>query len=333
MDRPKWAAATKITDFQRYHLSGDLNQTLQGQVDTRIGQFEMSATQEELQQQLEEERAQSKQMMEEAELMKIQHKLDAERLKQKQWQTVMDQLKEAKEHAQKEHERFLGELKDITGASKRNTAKDVLEWFKAQTDKLHEEPTESEEQTKARLEKEARDREIKELQLQQENIAQKLAELTGEPPRVVTHTHGTNEPNPSLLQQLRDTLTGRKEEDPNKALLKALVTAQNKTAGEGGTNTLKAGLTAGLLEAGGHSMADWLGNLNRQEEGESEIARLALTGEGEAHRGVKTRSGILDKATTNIQEKQVWPQQNLGEDWADEDVEFKQIKFEHLVAG
>ena len=42
---------------------------------------------------------------------------------------------------------------------------------------------------------------------------------------------------------------------------------------------------------------------------------------------------MLDKATTSIQQKQVWPQQNLGEDWADEDVEFKQMQFEHLVAG
>ena len=42
---------------------------------------------------------------------------------------------------------------------------------------------------------------------------------------------------------------------------------------------------------------------------------------------------MLDKATANIQQKQVWPQQNLGEDWVDEDVEFKQMKFKHMVAG
>ena len=57
-------------------------------------------------------------------------------------------------------------------------------------------------------------------------------------------------------------------------------------------------------------------------------------GEGDPNmRPGKVRSGILDRATTNIQQKQVWPQQNLGEDWADEDVEFKQLRFEHLVAG
>ena len=42
MDRPKRAAAAKITDFRRYHLSGDLHDTLQGRVDNRITQFEMA---------------------------------------------------------------------------------------------------------------------------------------------------------------------------------------------------------------------------------------------------------------------------------------------------
>ena len=45
------------------------------------------------------------------------------------------------------------------------------------------------------------------------------------------------------------------------------------------------------------------------------------------------KSGMLDKATTHILQKQVWPQKNLGEDWAEEEVEFKQLRFEHLVAG
>ena len=42
---------------------------------------------------------------------------------------------------------------------------------------------------------------------------------------------------------------------------------------------------------------------------------------------------MLDKSTTNIQRKEVWPQKNLGEDWAEEEIEFKQLRFEHLVAG
>ena len=49
--------------------------------------------------------------------------------------------------------------------------------------------------------------------------------------------------------------------------------------------------------------------------------------------GGKTKSGMLDTATSNIQLKQVWPQKNLLEDWADEEVDFKNMTFEHLVAG
>ena len=45
------------------------------------------------------------------------------------------------------------------------------------------------------------------------------------------------------------------------------------------------------------------------------------------------KSGMLDKATSHIQQKQILPQKNLGEDWAEEEVEFKQLRFEHLVAG
>ena len=45
------------------------------------------------------------------------------------------------------------------------------------------------------------------------------------------------------------------------------------------------------------------------------------------------KSGMLDKATINIRHKEVWPQKNLGEDWAEEEIEFKQLRFEHLVAG
>ena len=45
------------------------------------------------------------------------------------------------------------------------------------------------------------------------------------------------------------------------------------------------------------------------------------------------KSGMLDKATTSIQHKQIWPQKNLSEDWADEEMEFKHMQFDHLVAG
>ena len=88
---------------------------------------------------------------------------------------------------------------------------------------------------------------------------------------------------------------------------------------------MKPNILNKLAGGGSNTMADWLANLNRQEEGESELAKLLMDEEG-GSKG-KAKSGILDKATSHIQLKQVWPQQNLGEDWADEEVEFKQLKF------
>ena len=333
MDRPK-RAATKVTDFRKYHLSGDLDQTLQGRVDSRITQFKMAKCPEDLQQELEEEKAQSKRLMEEVEMMRMQHELEAEKLKQKEWHLALEQLKENRENAEREHAKYLEDLKEAAGSARDNTSRGMLDWFRAQSDKINPpglnlSRVETEEEQRIRLEKEAKEKQLRELQNQQEQISQKIAELTG-----------TKEQDPEsgsqglLLQQLKTTLSAKKEDDPNKMLLKALITAQNKVAGEGGTSTLKPALLNNLTGTDTNSMADWLANLNRQEEDESEVSRLILGGEGDTgHKSTKNCSGILDKATTNIQQKQVWPQQNLGEDWADEEVEFKQIRFEHLVAG
>ena len=106
------------------------------------------------------------------------------------------------------------------------------------------------------------------LKQQQEDINRRLAELQGNP----TPIDNTNDSQDMLIQQLRNALGNKKEEDPNKALLRALVNPQNKTSAPGGANTLKPNVLSGLLTAeGGNSMAKWLGSLNKQEEGESEL--------------------------------------------------------------
>ena len=268
------------------------------------------------------------------EFMKIQNELENEKLKQRQWQEVMDQLKQTREHAERAHSRYMQEIKEAASTACDNTTRRVLEWFRTQTDQLagpsraHNQPSE-EELEQARAEQEARDREVRDLQAQQEEIANKLAELTS-----TTRAQDTRASQNISLEQLKTTLSTKKDEDPNKLLLKALITNQNKAPGDGGICTLRPSILNSITGAEGNNMAEWLANLNKQDEGESEIARLALLGEGDPGlKSGKARSGILDKATTNIQQKQVWPQQNLGEDWADEEVEFKQIKFEHLVAG
>ena len=117
-------------------------------------------------------------------------------------------------------------------------------------------------------------------------------------------------------------------------MIRALATQSNKAAGPGGTNILRPDLLEKLNTgaAGNTDMSHWLANFNKEDEGES-LLRFGL-GEPEGEcKHIKQKSGMLDRATMNIRQKQVWPQKNLGEDWAKEELEFKQIRFEHLVAG
>ena len=340
MDRPR--RVTKVTNYRKFHLSGDLEEEVVGLVDTRVSQFEMAKSQEELQKQLEQEK-QNKRMLEEMELAKIESELEAERMKRQELQVAMQQLKEAREHATQEHDKCIENMKRIASEARTQSSQSTMDWFKEQISTINKDTSHTH-----TPEEESRKAEIKELKAQQEDISKRLAELESSPETVqsdnplleaIKHMGQPGQASgPSqelLLQQLKTALAGKEEEDPNKALLKALLTAQNRTPGEGGTNTLRTSLMQKISRPeSDNSMADWLASLNRQEEVESNIPRIPFMGEdeGSAKHG-KARSGILDKATTNIQQKQVWPQQNLGEDWADEDIEFKQIKFEHMVAG
>ena len=135
MDRPK-RAATKVSDFRRYHLSGDLDIALQGRVDTRITQFEMTSMAEELQKELDNAKESNKKLMEDAEVMRIRNELEAEKLKEQQWHIAMERLKETREHATREHEKFLEQIKDKAEASKNNASAKILDWFSAQVGDL-----------------------------------------------------------------------------------------------------------------------------------------------------------------------------------------------------
>ena len=321
----------KVTNFRTYHRSGEPNNSDYCSPTTEM------ATQEELQRKTEEEKENSRRLQEDVELLKLQNTLEVEKMKQEQWQTAITKLKEAKQHATQEHSKCLEQMGQIASSTMKGTTSAMLDWFKAQLEAVtsHNKanPTLTEEEERNRRLQAEREEAISDLKKQQEEIQRKLKELEGiteEPHNSATQPVSQE----VLLQQLRSALSGKKEEDPNKVLLKALITQQNKTVGEGGTSILKPGIMSRLTVGETANMAEWLASLNKQEEGESDITRFPLIGEEDGGaRGGKTKSGMLDKATTNIQQKQVWPQQNLGEDWADKEVEFKQIKFEHLVAG
>ena len=135
----------------------------------------------------------------------------------------------------------------------------------------------------------------------------------------------------NLMDQLRLALTANKNApagDWQKEALRHFLVNSNKTATPGGATTLKPELLKRLTnEQDEFSMADWLATLNREETGES------LCDDSDECKHKKVKSGMLDRATANILHKEVWPQKNLLEDWADEDIDFKQLQFEHHVAG
>ena len=272
-----------------------------------------------------------------------------ERLKQEQWKAALSRLDEAKAQARKEHEKCMEQMEQVAASAITDTSCGTLGWFKAQMDKIsNTDHNLVEEQAKARQQQLEKVMDMKLLKKQQEKISRQLAALENGTPipapqvddpmdmlRKALAQKGDNQPeNEVLLQQLKTSLSGKKEEDPNKLLIKALLTQENKVPGEGGTNTLKPALLRRITTPGNNTMAEWLAGVNKQEEGESDPFKFPCLGEDQllAKQG-KSKSGILEKATTNIQLKQVWPQQNLGEDWADEGVEFRKMKFEHMVAG
>ena len=136
MDRPK-RAATKVTDFRQYHLSGELDEHLKGQVDNTIRHFEMAGAAEDLKKKLEEEKEQSRRLQEEAEILKIQSELESEKLRQKQWQEATHQLKVTQEHVEAEHRKFMEQIKEVAVATHTESSNQAMEWFQAQVSDLH----------------------------------------------------------------------------------------------------------------------------------------------------------------------------------------------------
>ena len=108
------------------------------------------------------------------------------------------------------------------------------------------------------------------------------------------------------MEQLRMALTAKNpttETDWQKEALRQFLVRSNKASGNGGVTTLKPELLKRLTnEQDEFSMAEWLANLNKEETGEWNFDDIDEC----KHR--KVRSGMLDKATTNIVHKEVWPQ-------------------------
>ena len=127
LDRPR-QGTTKVTDFRKYHLLGDLDKEVEGIVDSRVNQFEM-ATVDEIKQQLQLKRDQSKKLQEDAEIMEMRNEMELEKMKQQQWTTAIEKMKEAREQASQEHEKCMEKINQIVSTAKENATGGSLRWL------------------------------------------------------------------------------------------------------------------------------------------------------------------------------------------------------------
>ena len=292
------------------------------------------ATPEELQEMLREQKEHSQKLQQQVETMRLRNQLEAEKMQQAQWETALEQLKETREQIAQQHEENIRKMRSMAQETVSTRTSQPLNWLQEELTKTNPLAPSSLDEDRHKADR------LEELHRQQEELQKEIASLTG---REYSATPGNpstkNTDQELLLEQLKAALAPQEgDKDPNKALLKALITSSNKVQGASGTSTLRPDVLSKLAGDMEFSMAEWLASLNKQEEGESEISKLLgkLDDESDCRaecRHTKMKSGMLDKSTTNIRHKEVWPQKNLGEDWAEEEIEFKQLRFEHLVAG
>ena len=351
MDRAR-RPVTKI-NYRKYHLSGDLEQVVKGKVSGAVELIESphsasmdttkiseEVTQEELQEMLNKHKENSAKMQQQVENMKLCNELEAEKLQQEQWALALQQLKQNRDKIAQVHEENMERIRNMSDRRTETAPSEPARWLQDQLaggktkEKTREEPT-------------PKQLALEQLKKQHEDILKQMEELEvdeeEDPLRTLTQAlkgHNKSKTEQELLiEQIKTALAPKEaDKDLNKTLLKALVTGHNKAAGAGGTSTLRPEVLNRITGEEEFSMAEWLAYLNKQEEGDSEISKLLNKCEEDSDcrtecRHGKMRSGMLDKSTTNIRRKEIWPQKNLGEDWAEEEIEFKQLKFEHLVAG
>ena len=297
---------------------------------------------EKLKEELKRQKEANEQIKAQLEEERIRNELEMERNRQKEWQLARDRLQEERVAAQKAHEEALKKLAETKPeAPKPDT--DSVEYLKAKLAELQGKKPEPDIE-KTKKQQEVADQ-LKELMRQQQQIAtaaKEAAKEFGDNPQIqdlLSKLEVKMEDRPraddqaKLMEQLLNTLQGKEPEShisKQKEILRQFLVDANKVSTTGGATTLKPDLLKKLSgESDTFHMAEWLAKKNRHFLAEEEMCDNTQ----EECKHHKKRSGMLDKATTNIQHKEIWPQKNLLEDWADEEMEFKHMQFEHFVAG
>ena len=307
----------------------------------------MSEREKQLTALLEEQKKVSLKLQQELAELKIQTKIDIEQEKQEQWACTIANIKEANEVAKEQYRVQIDNIHKYIkeSMSSKPEVPDIAQQLKALLD------TNNEQERIKREEEEAEKRKNKEMvanlleqqkqlmaqaeALQKSNLDEESKALlgaitstnTGSPTEQGTTNNSTQQ---QLIEQLKQVLGVKEAEDPQKAVLKHFLSKTNTTTTTGGATTLKPQLLKQLT--GERKTSTWQAGCQDSTDTNKVSQNPILKTMG----GVDSRSsksGILDKATSNIQQKEVWPQKNLLEDWADEEISFNQMLFEHHVQG
>ena len=315
--------------------------------DHRPAQTAMSEI-EKLRQELEEQKALNQQMQEELEAATLRADLEREKQKNIEWQAARDKLTRKTEQQRLEHKQTLKTLQDMENKAPTDE-NHAIKFLKEKLAELTGETTPSqvppEPDATTRKQQEIADQ-LKELKKRQIEISQAAATavkghednplIKGLLAQIATTNEQKADTPPideqhRIMEDLLMTMQGKKPEakvNHHKEILKQFLVDSNKVTTTGGATTLKPDLLKKLTgESDSFLIHEWLAKYNKCDSEESKCDMCSDS--CQKHK----KSGMLDKATANIQHKEIWPQKNLIEDWADEEIDFKHMQFEHYVAG
>ena len=312
----------------------------------RLGSTDTAAAMaEDLKQELQRQKELTQSLQQQVAQAEVLKELEEEKQQQQAWQATLDKLKQAQEAQAILHADRLAAIEAMDTAPKQS-GNTQLEWLQKKLAELRgsePSPEELKKEEETRKAKEALEKileEQKQLTIRAAEVAKNagtispevqalLSAITPEQPKTAPDTGADGQLD--MVEQLRAALMTKNSSpsgDWQKDVLRQFLTNTSKTSTPGGATTLKPDILKRITnESDEFSMADWLATLNKEEAGEW------LCDESAECKHKKVKSGILDKATSNIVHKEVWPQKNLLEDWADEEIEFTQLQFEHHIAG
>ena len=142
--KDKRRSASKVTDFRRYHLSGDLDQVIKGKVsgavellETTMSQLKLKedATTEEMEELLKENRDNGAKLQQQVQAMKIRNALEVEKMQNEQWEYAIEQLKQSRELMKKQHEDNMEQLRRMTEESTAPKMDQAVAWMRTQLDR------------------------------------------------------------------------------------------------------------------------------------------------------------------------------------------------------